>query len=140
LNQDDSFSSLGYEFWCAAKLLSSTPSTTSSSDVVTYYLYGHAAELFLKAFLASKGVSAKALKLNYGHDLQKLVNEAEVRDLDKTLVLAELKRFSKLYDDKLLEYRQARLMEFPLLGTLEGEIEALYAAVFDATVDFDGNN
>ena len=60
--------------------------------------------------------------------------------LNDTLALTELNAFSKLYNDKLLEYREASPIKFPPLDTLMVEIESLYAAVFDATVSFDGNN
>ncbi len=46
---------------------------------VSYYLYCHSIELFLKAFLLVKGVSKKELKnsKNYGHNLEKILKKQE---------------------------------------------------------------
>src|SRR5215510_13954054 len=46
-----------------------------------YLLFYHAMELALKAYLIQQGVSEEVLKDKFGHDIEKLVNEAVNRGL-----------------------------------------------------------
>lgn len=51
-------------------------------DIPARFLYFHAIELFLKAYLRLKGIEEKELgKRHYGHNLNNLANEAENRGL-----------------------------------------------------------
>ena len=45
-------------------------------DAPIRHLYRHAVELYLKAFLLHAGVSVKELKQNYGHNTERLVEDA----------------------------------------------------------------
>ena len=52
---------------------------------VVYLLVGHSIELSLKAFLMGRGTTAEELRSKYGHDLDRLLGEAERRGLDDVL-------------------------------------------------------
>ena len=81
----DEFSlfSLASEYLDAAEILIRTPPLKTNVSLVAYYLLGHAAELFLKSLLCLDGVSIKELKSTkrYGHNLSKLLEEAQRRGL-----------------------------------------------------------
>jgi hypothetical protein len=76
---------------------------------VQLYLFAHAIELALKAFLRASGLSLKVLANTYGHKLALLLNEAESRDLLAAVSLkleerAEIRRADQYYSEKLFEY------------------------------------
>jgi HEPN domain-containing protein len=54
-----------------------------------YFLFGLSVELSLKAYLLERGMSLKELKSpnKFGHDLAKLLNEAQRRDLNDVVTL-----------------------------------------------------
>jgi len=76
---------------------------------VPYYLYCRSIELSLKSFLLSKGVSKEILKKKLGHNLEKIINEAESLGLNDVVVIAkqhriELKKANEYYVSKGFEY------------------------------------
>jgi hypothetical protein len=139
--EDDSYLfSLATEFFSAAEVLVEQPSTTASTDIVAYYLLGHAAELFLKCYLVRKGVASSTLKDKYGHSLLKLIEAATENGLPKTLCLTNMKKLAGPYQNKLLEYRKAQCFELPFIDDLFVDVKELYSKVFDETFEFTGNS
>ena len=94
------------DFLRAGSSLEELPSGEFSP--VQLYLFAHAIELALKAFLRASGLSMKLLK-EYGHNLARLLSEAESRDLLAAVSLkpehrAEIRLAVGYYSDKLFEY------------------------------------
>jgi len=68
---------LAHSYWrSAAALKRRAVAATHHGDVV-WFLYCHAVELYLKAFLRGEGVSVKDLHRKFGHSFPKLANAAE---------------------------------------------------------------
>ncbi|MCF8878628.1 hypothetical protein L5876_02245 [Hyphobacterium sp. SN044] len=74
---------------CADSLTNSRPSGLRFEQPIQF-LYWHALELFLKAFLRAKGVGIAELKSRYGHNLKKLQAEAINRGFIKLELAAWL--------------------------------------------------
>jgi hypothetical protein len=53
-------------------------------EAPVWLLYFHAIEMFLKAYLRTKGLTDKELRDKYGHDLKKLIDEAQYREMPVT--------------------------------------------------------
>ncbi|HEX3536436.1 MAG TPA: hypothetical protein VHU15_06685 [Stellaceae bacterium] len=109
-----------------------------------YYLYSHAIELTLKAFLRARGVSAAKLRNRelFGHSLQKLWNECLARDImldaAPSLVIAEVVSLLDPYATSY-EFRYIRtgFKTLPSLPDIRSAAENLATAVkpiCDATV------
>lgn len=99
-----------------------------------YYLYAHALELSLKAFLRCKGVEVKILKEKFGHDLKKLLDEAKKKGLLTNVQLAAeqiavIEYISSEYDDKNLEYFIQGSMSLPDLNKLHDTAEVFLKAL-----------
>jgi hypothetical protein len=96
------------DFLRAGSSLEELPNGTFSP--VQHYLFAHAIELALKAFLRASGLSMKLLGTKeYGHNLARLLSEAESRDLLAAVSLkpehrAEIRRADGYYSEKLFEY------------------------------------
>jgi hypothetical protein len=71
-----SFGQLAKDFLRAGKSLEQ--SQDLSGGAVQLYLLSHSVELALKAFLCAKNISVAALRRHYGHDLIKLLDQAEL--------------------------------------------------------------
>ncbi len=121
---DATFYSLGAEFLEAAWVLMNVSPTRLGYAAPTYYLIGHAAELFLKAYLSTKGVPVKELK-GAGHDLSKLLTSAKQRDFPLVDDLPQLTMLSLMYNQKRFEYRGRRKLELPSLEALFVEAKNL---------------
>ena len=120
-------------FWSAAEDFLTAAQKTKSDDPwglghesrsVTFYLAGHALELVLKAFLRAKGFSIDDLKNKFGHDLEKLLNQAEAQDLAKFTAVSETHRklvllLNDSYKPKDLEYYVAGQKMWPNFRLLE---------------------
>lgn len=97
-----------------------------------YYLACHALECVLKAYLSLKGHSLISLSgSNFGHDLSKLLAQAEKDSLTKIIELSESEKFQinragKYYGEKVFEYptigetvsAYQHLPDLPILMTL----------------------
>jgi HEPN domain-containing protein len=68
-------------YWQSAVHLHHARVKVTHPDAPITLLLAHAVELYIKAFLRLKGLSAKELKISFGHDFRKLVEEAQVRGL-----------------------------------------------------------
>jgi hypothetical protein len=80
---------------------------------VPYYLTCHAVELALKAFLRLRRVPSETLKKKLGHDLEKLLEQADDEHLAEYLTpdarqRSALKRVNTYYRHKVLEYFSRR--------------------------------
>lgn len=99
------------------------------------YLVGHAIELSLKAYLASKGVSLKDLALKpYGHDLEACFEKA--KDLNLGVIVAfesgeieGMRVLNTLHCTKQLNYIVTGAKTFPVFGPIQRFAERLLAAV-----------
>ena len=125
---DATFYSLGTEFLEAARVLMETPPTRLGYRFPIYYLIGHAAELFLKAYLFRNGESIETLK-DSGHDLAKLLKNAKQKGLAWVDEAPQLKKLSRKYKGKIFEYRANRQVGFPPIEGLFGEAKRLEATV-----------
>ena len=135
-SQDDgTLYSLSDEFLEAAVVLQNTPPIRVNYSSATYYLLGHSAELMLKAFLYSHGVTIPELK-KMGHDLEKLATASTEKGLHKTVSLNQIRQLAETYRDKSLEYRERKKKTFPNLELLTEEIKALQAVVFGRVCGF----
>ena len=94
-SQDDAtLYSLGNEFFESAKLLASTSCVQVNHTVVTYYLFCHSAELYIKSLLYKKGLSIAELK-KLGHNLEILISKYQ--EYCATHSLEQLSKVAKLY-------------------------------------------
>jgi len=113
-------------------------------EMPIFYLYSHAIELTMKAFLRARGVSAVKLKdpKRFGHSLQNLWNECLAHELvvDPAPqvviegVVSLLEPYATSYE---FRYIRTGLKEFPSLEDVRLAAEKLAAAirpVCDATV------
>ncbi len=98
----DAFYRYGHEFHRVA--------IKTGSPLVRYYLIGHALELFLKAYLFHRGMTASTLKKrDFGHNLKRLLDECvRCRLTDHFRVSLRLQSdiavFTDIYASKKLEY------------------------------------
>jgi hypothetical protein len=117
----------GKEFFDTAK----TFNQTAHFSPIPYYLFCHAIELFLKAFLLANGISKKDLPKRdiYGHNLEKILKKANELGLGKFVTIMpeqerEIEKANKYYTSKGFEYfdviRTIRVYpEMPDLSVLE---------------------
>jgi hypothetical protein len=66
-----------HSYWRAAAALEKVEVKASHPDDPLWFLYCHAVELFLKAFLRTHGASARELRLRYGHSVRRLAKASE---------------------------------------------------------------
>lgn len=119
----------------ADKTVGEQPGYEIHAPVPIMYLVGHAIELSLKAYLASKGVPLDDLaSRTYGHDLEACFNKAVQLNLN-TIVTFEndeiegMKVLNALYCTKQLNYIVNGTKLFPVFGPIQGFAERLLAAV-----------
>jgi hypothetical protein len=68
-------------YWQSGVLLHKNRPHVSHPDAPVTLLLAHAIELYLKSFLRLRGLGALEVKSSFGHDFQKLVDEASARGL-----------------------------------------------------------
>jgi HEPN domain-containing protein len=97
----------GKEFFDTAKAFQQS----AHFSPVPYYLFCHAIELLLKAFLLANGVPKKDLPRRdlYGHDLGKILRKANELGLGEVVTITqeqerEIERANKYYVSKGFEY------------------------------------
>ncbi len=83
-------------YWQSGVMLHHAKPKVSHPDAAVTLLLAHAIELYLKAFLRLRGLGAGEVKSSFGHNFQKLVDEASARglslmgeDLDIAAILTE---------------------------------------------------
>ena len=121
--------SLSGEFFEAASVLRKIHPTRINYSIAIYYLLGHAAELMLKALLYTEGLTAKDLK-KIGHDLSKLIEEAQSRGVPNNIIFTHIAELSEIYKSKNLEYRTNKSKTFPNVDELSEEVKKLQDFVF----------
>jgi hypothetical protein len=62
-------------------------------EAPVHFLYFHAIELFLKAYLRTQGVTDQELRLQHGHHLKNLIDEAEARRMPVTKRIHRVRLF-----------------------------------------------
>lgn len=117
-----------YEYMDAALIVDEVKGAqtmlSQASYTPAYYLAFHSIELSLKAYLLKRGVTLKQLTKTYGHDLQRLYDEAknehllndfkeDQRDVDALHLLIDLNA------DNQLRYLQTGYKTFPLFSIVE---------------------
>jgi hypothetical protein len=89
MSDDDRTTPLGLfnyarSYWQSAVLLHHARAKVTHADAPVTLLLAHGIELYLKSFLRLRGVGVSEVKSSFGHDFQKLVDEASVRGLPLT--------------------------------------------------------
>jgi hypothetical protein len=97
-----------------------------------FILFMHAIELALKSFLHLKGQSLKDLRLNFGHDLEALLAEADkagllVPEADAEAVVSRLNKYT---ERAAIRYDYSFTM--PLVGVVRRVAEAINKATESA--------
>ncbi len=92
--------------------IATTSESLSHDPVQICFFWGRSIELGLKAFLMSKGVSPSVLKRKFGHNLTKLLREAQARGLSSlvgntAMDVASVPLLSLDYASKRYEYRES---------------------------------
>jgi hypothetical protein len=118
------FWSFAEEYVNAAKAVQK--SVGNSISMPAYFLVGHSIELSLKAFLLGRGVPLSELRSRkkYGHDLEKLLQEARRRRLGREVKLSKkevlsIRLLNYEYNSKLLEYIEIGSTKLPTYVFLE---------------------
>lgn len=129
LEDESTLYTLGTEFLEATRVLRVSTPTRLGYQSVIYYLLGHAAELFLKTYLHTKGMSIRSL-MDMKHNLASLINETRRHGLSNQSKLVCVHALSPLYASKALEYRDQSTKCYPLLEDLFVEVEQLSMLAF----------
>lgn len=83
-------------------------------EPVRYYLACHAIELFLKAYLSTKGSSLLAMaESRFGHNLDSILAEAEAQGLNDLVPLPTHQKEEVL---KVSYYYAGKVFEYPAMG------------------------
>ena len=109
-----------HEFWQAAEAAQAIK--PGKVFIPSYYLYGHAMELALKAFLRSQGHTVAQLR-DLGHDLEAALKTAEGAGLSTFVNLSNDDRtavglLNLYYRTKELEYIVVGVKHFPTVQSL----------------------
>jgi|GEM_PF-6199349 len=131
------FWSLGNEYFEAANVLFNTPPTRVNYNLIIYYLLGHAAELYSKAYLNQKGVTTKELRTTYRHNLKKLIKQCEKLGLkSETEGFEAILALSTIYNAKGMEYRGNKKEAFPNKADLLKQVNKLGDLSFSEASSF----
>ncbi len=96
MTEDDRTTSVGlfhyaHTYASSARELAKLDLEVSHPDSPVRFLYSHAIELYLKAYLRAHGVTVKELRYKpYGHDTKALLKKAEEFGLSMNVVQGEL--------------------------------------------------
>jgi hypothetical protein len=71
----------GHSYWRSAAALRKIDVRATHPDDPVWFLYCHAVELFLKAYLRAEGASVNDLRRRYGHGIVRLAKIAEEKGL-----------------------------------------------------------
>lgn len=99
-----------------------------------YFLLGQSIELSLKAFLMGSGVPLDDLRKEFRHDLEKLLTEAQSRQLEIELKLdknqcAAIEILNWEYSDRRLQYIQTGAKSIPKPEFAQGAADKLSAGL-----------
>lgn len=122
-----------HSFWGAAKALDTVQweDQETHSDSPTEFLYWHAIELFLKAFLLADGVPLAELRTRrFGHNITNLTHEAKKRGLALTSKDEDLLSFMPSTEDMIdLRYLKVGFRTVPKFFVIETTCQSLYQLV-----------
>lgn len=94
-------------YWRSAIALENAEVRVTHPDAPISFLYYHAIELYLKAYLRAEGFSVKELRRQFGHNAVKLRDEAKSRGLhfdnEDTAVLAYMGETDAVIDSRFLK-------------------------------------
>jgi len=119
------FFNYAHSYCISGRALQKSRVEATHPDAVIRYLYYHAIELYLKAFLLSQGLNEENLrKKEFGHKIEKLAKEAKNNGLNLSDTDQEI--FEKIGNtDNIISSRYIRLGAHELIA-----IEALYGICF----------
>ncbi|MHC4591667.1 MAG: hypothetical protein ACYS8L_03110 [Planctomycetota bacterium] len=105
------------EFACAGALVAGKASPVRPASVVAYYLYAHAIELVLKAFLSARRTREADLRA-LGHDLDKVLDRCMKCGMAELVTLTPkdcevIDALNDWYFRKKFEYAERSLMLLP---------------------------
>lgn len=94
------------------------------APIPVMFLVDQSIELALKAFLASRGIRLRKLRLDYGHKLHRSLRKAKELGLFDLVTLSEeelcvIELLDELYSSKQLQYIITGPKRFPVFGPLE---------------------
>ena len=123
---------LGNSYASAAVLLMSD--RKAETFLPTLFLFLHALELYLKAFLFSRGISDRELR-SISHDLVACMRACRKHGLSKYVLLArteivQVVRINRYYSDKELEYFAFREKRFGNIDALAETVATVARGVF----------
>ena len=108
-NTPHNFATLAEQFLRATKVLHQHDKEFGFPARPTYFLAFQALELYLKAFLAGKGMPGKDLQRRIGHSIRKALEEAKLQGLPLPNIddrwLQALLDLSDAYQSRTLQYR-----------------------------------
>lgn len=130
-----------FGLWCFAdQYLSAAQLVGSASkhkiSAPRYYLLGHSAELALKAFLLSHGVSLDEMKFKMVHDLERAFTKATEFGLMKSALISleeedSLRLLNKTYKTKEHEYIVTGSRQYPSAALIESFVTKVQKASHD---------
>ena len=122
----------GNSFWRSATTLAQAKLKTTHPHMPVSFLYCHAAELYLKAFLKSSGETTEKLK-GIGHNLARLAGRAVELGLKLTAETEEVLRHIQDHGVAMdARYIQTGFKQLPPDEAFEAVARELDAATFDA--------
>jgi hypothetical protein len=136
--------SMGHRFYTAGATLQAGQHAVAVELPVSHYLYGHALELTLKAFLVARGKRKGELK-QIGHDLVACLDAARSAGLDQLAIVsgperAAIELLNEAYESKDLEYAgetipAGRLSQLPSTAVLDRLVARIAAAIRQTCLD-----
>ena len=104
------------------------------APIPVMFLAGQCIELSLKAFLLSRGVELRALRLQYGHKLSSSLQKAKELGLLDIVELTEedesaIAVLDPLYSSKQLQYIVTGVKTFPIFGPLSTVAKKLLESI-----------
>ena len=132
-DEDDRTTAFGllnfaHPYWKSAATLRKVDVKATHAQDPIWYLYCHAVELFLKAYLRAKGATAKDLRTKYGHKVSTLARDAEngglLFDDEDREVVAVMDRLGTT-----LRYLQTGPFTRPTLEALERTCKSFHQSV-----------
>jgi hypothetical protein len=123
-DEDDRTTALGLfnfarTYWQSAVALKKANVRATHRDEPVTFLYCHAVELYLKAFLRAAGMSVKELREKYGHNVVKLAEAARADGLDFADEDNEVIVLIKEMDPITLRYIRTGFFTRPALEALD---------------------
>jgi hypothetical protein len=117
-------------YWQSGVQLHQAEAKVTHPDAPVTLLLAHAIELYLKSFLRLRGLGADEVKGGFGHDFQKLVDEASARGLsilDEDMAIATI--LTEQESIRRSRYIETGYYQKPTLAALSRTCRSLDEAV-----------